>query len=50
MFAVYEKNTGEIVASFYDRRHAESHAKSLTFEYCRDGLEYAVMFIDAKGE
>jgi len=45
MFAVYEKTTGQIVASFYDRRIAESHAETLSDDYGQDGYEYAVMEI-----
>lgn len=43
MFAVYETTTGQIVASFYDRRMAESHALMLSDDYGQDGYEYAVM-------
>jgi hypothetical protein len=43
MFAVYETTTGQIVASFYDRRKAESHAAGLTEDFAHDGYEYAVM-------
>jgi hypothetical protein len=46
MFAVYEKTTGQIVASFYDRRIAESHALMLSDDYGQDGYEYAVMEIN----
>ena len=46
MFAVYETTTGQIVASFYDRRKAESHAFALTEEFCREGYEYAVMHVE----
>ncbi|UOF80889.1 hypothetical protein [Caudoviricetes sp.] len=43
MFAVYETTTGQIVASFYDRRIAESRARSLSEEFAHEGYEYAVM-------
>lgn len=43
MFAVYETTTGQIVASFYDRRKAESHALTLSEDFAHEGYEYAVM-------
>lgn len=42
MFAVYEKNTNQVVAWFDDRRLAASRAKALTAEYAHEGYEFAV--------
>jgi hypothetical protein len=42
MFAVYEINTGEIVATFTDWRRAMRRADMLTQENEHDGYEYSV--------